>query len=522
MGRASTAIRLLAAGALVTTIWWWHLHRQNAISKSHSHIDRVTLLKVHAAVGQMVMPSTASTALPAANEATRAQIPKTVPTSPSPTKISVAKPARKKIRADEKGMLLPDGSVSKDPPTAWGVDDITWDTEWKGCKPKAPHVVYAAASEARAIIVENTIASIGGCGLRVPLVSRPQLGLAIGGPSNLELRYEGKVVMNVTTSMKGNPPNSATHFRLLATVAVSKSLVPDTWVLIFEDDAILHPNATAAYPTAKDRANLLRHTFKMGKAAKADRLFYGHCVSHMAGHPNHGSVPVCHRHTDSTLPGVNGPNGRYSKVAFSDCPHDFRCAHAYAVTQSEAIKVTNAYSMLNAGNQTCPKYIWTGSGGKSEHPRCSADPMITTRYMSGCQGPKRVCKGLVVGQNFADPNAKKIKKGGKADSLGISATLSGLFLQRRGDTKIEKKRDSKIKQDYKDKLKRDDPKLFKSLSKAELDARTKEYMKSAGLGGAKHFRVRMMLATKYVRKFFSNNLEPHEIDAGPPDVYAEE
>ena len=70
--------------------------------------------------------------------------------------------------------------------TARGIDDITWDTEWKGWAPGAPHAVYAAASEARASIGEQTIVSIGACGLRVPVKG--------GQTTNGEQRMNGEVL----------------------------------------------------------------------------------------------------------------------------------------------------------------------------------------------------------------------------------------------------------------------------------------------------------------------------------------
>ena len=286
-----------------------------------------------------------------------------------------------------------------DPPVAWSINDITWPTEWPvDCAEGAPHVVYAAASESRAIIVANTIKEIGGCGLRVPVVLRTKIGLAVVPASrNFEVRYEGKVVMNVTKMMKGNPPNSATHFRLIATIAASKSLSRDTWAIIFEDDAQLHPDAAEWFPHAADKVALLQHSFKMADATKADRILYAHCISSMSGHADFGfaKMPKCQRLTEADVPGVDGPGGRYGNVSFAYCPHDYRCAHAYAMTKTGAQELTNAYTMLNRGDKMCPKGIWNGEA-KRGHPRCSSDPMITTRYMYDCKGTPHYCKGLVV------------------------------------------------------------------------------------------------------------------------------
>lgn len=289
--------------------------------------------------------------------------------------------------------------VGGDPPAAWSINDITWPTEWPvDCAEDAPHVVYAAASESRAIIVANTIREIGGCSLRVPVVLRTKIGLAVVPASrNFEVRYEGKVVMNVTKMMKGNPPNSATHFRLIATIAASKSLKRNTWAIIFEDDAQLHPDAAKWFPDTADKVALLQHSFKMGDTTKSDRILYAHCISSMSGHADFGfaKMPKCQRLTDTDVPGVDGPGGRYGNVSFAYCPHDFRCAHAYAMTKTGAQELTNAYTMLNRGDKMCPKGVWNGEAARG-HPRCSSDPMVTTRYLYDCKGTPHYCKGLVV------------------------------------------------------------------------------------------------------------------------------
>jgi len=114
------------------------------------------------------------------------------------------------------------------------------------------------------------------------------------------------------------------------------------------------------------------------------------------------------------------------------------------------------------------------------------------------------------------PQAKMINNSTNDDSAGIPA-LAGLFVQRRGDTKLERGRDAEFKQEYMSGLKSDNPRLTKD----ELNDLANAWMSKTGMGGAKHYNVRMMLSTAYVRKFFKNKMGESEMEMGPPDMYSD-
>jgi len=115
------------------------------------------------------------------------------------------------------------------------------------------------------------------------------------------------------------------------------------------------------------------------------------------------------------------------------------------------------------------------------------------------------------------PDTKMINNSTNDDADGVP-TLAGLFVQRRGDTRLERGRDAELKQEYMSTLQRDNPRLTKDELKVQAGA----WMTKTGVGGAKHYNVRMMLSTAYVRKFFKNKMRETEIEMGPPDMYSED
>lgn len=311
----------------------------------------------------------------------------------------------------------------------------------------------------RATTIRQTIADIGGCPLEVPIVVRKRIKLSRAG-RNIAATYEGKTIFNITNPILGNPPNAATHFRMLATIAKSPSIGPDTWVLIFEDDALLHPQIASAYPSIIERQKIIRHTFEMGTHLKADRIQYGVCKSVKGSRKE----TVCPAVPLSSLKG--GPPLLYPDISFSTCFRGYRCAQAYAVTKRKAAQYISVYEQLNSGNTSCPRDIWSQSSptintALGPNAACADDPFVVNKYLAQCTGPKVGCAGLVVGDTLGMNSSTPIKATG-------GASQTGLFLQR---------------------------------------ANTKTRAKG-------HFVVRMMLMTAWVREHFGCGGKKH--GCGPP------
>lgn len=177
---------------------------------------------------------------------------------------------------------------------------------------------------------------------------------------------------------RANAANAMTQARMMQVVSRSPSIAAGGWVLLLENDAVLHTRARKLPPG--EVARIIHWA-----TAAAERK--GLQMVHFALCP-FATQPY-------TCTPVHAPGGRAGWPSLHTCTGDARCATAYALTKERARLVASAWAKRRLGVHTCPLHVWGG-----EH--CPRDPWLLSEYLAGCTArqPALACRSLIVGYDW--------------------------------------------------------------------------------------------------------------------------
>lgn len=205
----------------------------------------------------------------------------------------------------------------------------------------------------------------------------------------------------------GSVANAITQIRMIRLIARRADLADDDYVLIFENDAVLHPRARRL--SAGQRARLITWAIGAARARGIHQVHFAVCV--LRPHEYACKAVRPERSAKPDWPPLHA------------CVGDARCATAYAISKARARVVAAAWDARARGSTECPARVW---GGRS----CGRDPFKLNRYLEPCSAPPvggagtaaAPCRALVVGLDWEAP----------AHRFTVGATSQrGLFLQDR-------------------------------------------------------------------------------------------